>query len=181
MGKFSLAMLERQRRDAPPLAMLLRKARQQLGLNQMDLAKHLQVDPRTLSRWEAGDARPSAVWREHVAKTFERIDRETWRALVKELALPLDTMLDKCPSQRQPTAHVAPPVAPTTTVTKADARAQLDAIVRATAEELDVTAKRFRSALGNVLADIARLELSPLDARALVLHRSDSPTDAPRD
>ena len=42
----------------------------------------------------------------------------------------------------------------------------------AMAEDLDVTARRLRAALGNVLADLAALGLSPSEAREHVMHRA---------
>jgi transcriptional regulator with XRE-family HTH domain len=177
----TFGMAPRQRSNVPPLATLLRSARAKLGLSQKDLAKRFQVVPRTLSRWEAGLARPTLEWRDLVAEQLSGIDGETWRAIVKELVLPLDEMLEKCPRHKALLPAAAAPL-PFTTTTHApmpDARAALDAIVRAAAEELDVTAKRLRSALGNVLADIARLQLAPLDARELVLNRGEKPGAKP--
>jgi transcriptional regulator with XRE-family HTH domain len=178
----SLGHMRRQRTNAPPLALLLRRARTQLGLEQRALAKHFQITPRTLSRWEAGGARPVRDCRELVAKVLENIDGETWRAIVTELGLPLDQMLAKNAIQRAklpppppppepPPPEPEPPPAPPAP-TSAQIRAALDDLVRATAEDLDVTARRLRAALGNVLADLAALGLSPAEAREHVMHRA---------
>lgn len=181
----TLGHMRRLRADAPPLALLLRRAREQLGLEQRALAKHLRIAPRTLSRWEAGTAKPVRDSRELVATVCENIDGETWRALVAELGLSVDAMLGKNavqraklpppppppePSALEPVPPELPPPPPPPTA--AQVRAALDDLVRATAEDLDVTARRLRAALGNVLADLAVLGLSPAEAREHVMHRA---------
>ena len=175
----------RQRPNAPPLAMLLRRARLQVGLNQRSLLKHLEVSERTLTRWEAGETRPTKEWRERVAFVYGNVDGETWRGIVAELKLPLEEMLTKVPQQR---AKLAPPpepeLTPTTPKTEPEPpppappaptpkeiRARVDDLVRAAAEDLDVTARRLRAALGNVLADLDAMGLSPKEARAHILQR----------
>lgn len=47
----------------------LKKARIEAGVKQKDLAEHLQVYPKDISRWESGERTPSAV-------TLGRICRE---------------------------------------------------------------------------------------------------------
>jgi transcriptional regulator with XRE-family HTH domain len=180
-----LGHARRQRPNATPLAMLLRRARLSLGLNQRTILKHLKVSDRTLTRWEAGEMRPTKELRERVSIIYGNVDGETWRAIVAELKLPLDAMLEKVPQQRaklpQPPAPEPPPIVesppappaettPPTPTTK-EIRARMDDIVRAAAEELDVTARRLRAALGNVLADIDAMSISPSEARAHVLQR----------
>jgi transcriptional regulator with XRE-family HTH domain len=182
----SLGHMRRQRANAPPLALLFRRARQQLGLEQRALAKYLDVTPRTLSRWEAGAARPVRDLREHVATVLENVEGETWRAIVEAMGLPLDAMLAKNaiqraklpppppPPEEPPTIETAPPPIANTPPppSAASLRAALDDLVRATAEDLDITARRLRAALGNVLADITALGLSPAEAREHILHRA---------
>jgi transcriptional regulator with XRE-family HTH domain len=167
----------RQRANAPPLAMLLRRARLALGLNQRRLLKHLQVSDRTLTRWEAGEARPTKEWRERVAFVYGNVDGETWRAIVAELELPLEEMLVKVPQQRAKLPPPPEPKPPATAEREAPAptpkevRARMDDVVRAAAEELDVTARRLRAMLGNVLADLDAMGLTMREARAHVLQR----------
>ena len=50
----------------------LKKLRKRMGIRQEDLAKMLDVDPLTISRWERGERRPMPV---HLRK-LERIKKK---------------------------------------------------------------------------------------------------------
>lgn len=50
----------------------IRAIRQQLGLNQRDLAERLGVSKRTISRWETGSSQPHLVYREQLAGLWRK-------------------------------------------------------------------------------------------------------------
>ncbi len=155
------------------LGTLLRRARKELGLRQELMAKAYKTDARTLRRWESGETRPARAWRELIAITLGNVDGETWRAIVGELGLSLDAALARVPSQGAKLVPPPPPSPPASPkITPDAARALFDDAVRATAEELDVSARRLRAALASILADVERLELSPREAREIIQGRS---------
>jgi transcriptional regulator with XRE-family HTH domain len=153
------------------LAELLQRARGQLGIDRDALARRIGVARKTLTRWEHDQGAPHAQVREDVALALTEIDGATWRAIVRAMRLPLEVMLAKSPSQAAKAAPAPPPLPPPAAA-PIDARATLDDAIRATAEELDVTAKRLRAAFALLLSDVERLALPVAEARALVLGRT---------
>lgn len=149
------------------LGPLLQLAREQLGLKQLEMAKILRTDARTLRRWEAGEAFPTPSWREIVAIGFGHAEGETWRAIVRELGLSLDVMLARVPPQRAKLPAPAQAVEP-----RVDPRAVLDDAVRTVAEDLDVSARRLRAGVAAILGDLERLGLSAKAGREMILERS---------
>jgi DNA-binding XRE family transcriptional regulator len=147
---------------------LLQRARSQLGVDRNELARRIGVARKTITRWEHAQGAPHAQLREDVALALTEIDGATWRAIVRAMRLPLDAMLAKSASQSAKAAPPPPPL-PSPKAPAIDARAVLDDAIRATAEDLDVTAKRLRSAFALLLSDVERLDLGPAEARALVL------------
>jgi len=66
----ALALVERRRRLPPPK--MRRLVRETAGLTQTDLARALDVDRATVSRWESGDRFPAPAV---LARYLEALDR----------------------------------------------------------------------------------------------------------
>ncbi|HEX8796779.1 MAG TPA: helix-turn-helix transcriptional regulator [Polyangiaceae bacterium] len=135
--------------DFAALGALLAKARREAGLRQTVAAERVRISERSMSRTETGERPPSTRELLAMLETYGGAAPETLLA-IRRLA-----RLDPEP----------PPAAP-----PVDARAELDAAVRAYAEDLDVTARRLRGVVALLLADIERLGTSLADARAMIAH-----------
>jgi transcriptional regulator with XRE-family HTH domain len=166
-----LGHMRRQRPNPPRLAELLRLSRAAVGLEQADLAKRLDISPRTLSRWEAGDARPWGPWRVPLVVALAGADVEVWSALVSELGLSLEALHARCPRQRElwEAKHRQGAASP-------EVRAEFEAWVRLSADRLDVTARGLRGVLVDFTSELERLGLSLSSARDIL---GDFPTQQP--
>ncbi len=135
--------------DFAALGALLAKARREVGMRQTVAAERMRLSERSMSRTETGERPP--VRREvlDMLEMYADAEPETLLA-IRRLA-----RLDPEP------APVAKP---------ADARAELDAALRAYAEDLDVTARRLRAVFALLLADVERLGIPLADARAIIAH-----------
>lgn len=150
-----MATIRNAKTPAKTLHMSLRQARTSVGMAVNDLAKLLGVAPRTVSRWELGQALPRARPRaEIVARLGPMLDEKNRGDLMMALGL-------------QPPAPAVVPLP------VEQQRAALTAVIREAAEALDVPAGRLRIALDAVLAEVARLGLDAAASRDLVRAKGD--------
>lgn len=180
--------------DMKRMPALIARARREVGCDQPSLARAIEVGLRTLSRWENGKHYPGPDQARDLAYALCRASSETWRALVDALELPLDEMLEMCPEQktaedaspsRKKAAHDvdAPstsaaivPIEPATAVHRVsatpviDLQSVTDDLIRAYAEEADVSPRRLRLALGLLLGEMQLMGVGLEEARALVMH-----------
>jgi transcriptional regulator with XRE-family HTH domain len=168
-----MAQGRRRQIDPKRFAPLLRRAREEAALTFEQLAQKAGTTARSVQRWEAAVVPPTRSLREPLARALGGASFEAWRALVEVLGLPVDAMLARVPLQAAKAAPPLPPPAPPPAPAPppVDPRAVLDDAVRATAEELDVTARKVRAAFAQLLVDLERLGLSYAAARELLLGR----------
>ncbi|MBI4613506.1 MAG: helix-turn-helix domain-containing protein [Planctomycetes bacterium] len=169
--------------DQPPgsLASLLRRARRQLSLEQRQLAGRVDFSTRTVSRWETGRAVPPLAVRPRLLQVLSGASPELVGLIARALGLPPPA--GTVPSQPKATPEVTPAAtvpsqpAPAATVpsqpppiAKADEarppaeppapdpevlRAALEDLLHAGAEELDVSPRRLRAVLLDLLRELA--------------------------
>lgn len=180
--------------DMKRLPALLARARREIGCDQPGLARAVGSSARSISRWETGKHYPGPEQARDLAFALSNASSETWRALVDALKLPLDEMLALCPKQKtaeeasparkknghdvdgaSTTAAIVPiePAAPVHGVPVApviDLQGVIDDLIRAYAEEADVSPRRLRLALGLMLGELQLLGVGLEEARALVMH-----------
>jgi DNA-binding XRE family transcriptional regulator len=169
----------RQLLDPNLIAPLIRRARLEAGLSEEELASHAGTTARTVQRWETAFVPPTRSLREPLVRALANASGESWRALVERLGLSRAEMLAKVPTQA---AKAAPPPAPPPPALAPpappppppDPRAVLDDVVRATAEDLDVSPRKVRAAFAQLTVDLARLGLSYDAARDALLGRGKS-------
>jgi transcriptional regulator with XRE-family HTH domain len=180
--------------DLKRLSALLARARREIGVNQHAVAHAVRVSLRTLSRWENGRHYPDEQQARDLAIVLSTASGETWRALVDALRLPLDEMLEECPDQRaaldgsregatsagQPAKaaktaaivsvepeepmHVVPLTA------TVELQGTVDDLIRAYAEEADMSPRRLRLVLGLLLGELHMMGVDVEEGRALVMH-----------
>jgi DNA-binding XRE family transcriptional regulator len=136
------------RREPSMMSKLLRAVREDCELTQSDLAALANVSRRSITRWEADDARPSLKQGAQLVRAILEIDRDVAlhladavgvpRAAIPDAPLPATPPLE---AMRQPEPVVPPPVDP-----RARDSQMLQAIV-AGADSIDVSAKRLCAAL----------------------------------
>ncbi len=132
---------------------LIVEARQALGLNQGQLAQRLEVTQRTLSRWEHDVAPPSHRSRVAIVAAVASAPEPMLTALAAALGVTAP------PSSRVTVAAVLTP-------DPAARRAALDDALYANADELDVSPRRLRAALADLLREAEVLGLTLAEARA---------------
>jgi len=184
--------------DLKRLPAIIARARREVGADQAALARAVGISVRGMSRWETGKAYPLDHQCSDLAVALSNASGETWRALVDALRLPLDEMLAECPGQRAAAeasravapapadADATPDAAPAPRATAlarvehappaaapfsatVDAQGIVDDLIRAYAEEVDVSPRRLRIVLGLLLGELQMLGLGVEEARALVL------------
>jgi transcriptional regulator with XRE-family HTH domain len=121
-----------------------------LGLTQKRVAQLHGVSVRTVERWSLGRTLPSLADRTALLRTL----RDAPRPLLEALAQASGTTLAAAAPAAPPARAVDPRV--------------VDDAVRELAEDLDVTARALRPALGRFVATLARAEV-PLDVVARVV------------
>ena len=176
--------------DMKRLPALIARVRRESASNQPALAKAVGVSHRTLSRWETGKHYPGSAQARDLAYAVSRASGETWRALVDALRLPLDEMLETCPGQREAAGAAHPRKAasepakataivavereaaphPVPVAAELDLQGIVDNLIRAYAEEADVSPRRLRLVLGLLLGELQLLGVGLEDGRALVMH-----------
>jgi hypothetical protein len=180
--------------DMKRLPALIARARREVGADQPSVAHAVRVSLRTFSRWETGKHYPGEEQSRDLAVALSNASGETWRALVDALRLPLDELLDECPEQRTAadgphvraqssneaakTAKTAaivaverdepPHVVPLTATV--DLQSTVDDLIRAYAEEADMSPRRLRLVLGLLLGELHMMGVDVEDGRALVMH-----------
>jgi transcriptional regulator with XRE-family HTH domain len=146
----------------------LRAAREALHLGQRDLAAHVFVSARTVSRWENGEA-PNEEQGARILALLRGRAPAQHDALGAALGY---EMVEPAPVAPAPLPPAAPAVAPAPPErTELELRASLDAIVYAASEERDVLPRHLRAFGVELLQGVARLGLSAKDAAELVAVR----------
>ncbi|HEX8793419.1 MAG TPA: helix-turn-helix transcriptional regulator [Polyangiaceae bacterium] len=180
--------------DMKRLPALLARARREIGCDQPGLARAVGTSVRSISRWETGKHYPSPEQASDLAFALSNASSETWRALVDALKLSLDEMLALCPNQkaadeaapgRKKHAHDVDGASTTTAIVPLapalpakdvpvtaviDLQSVTDDLIRAYAEEADVSPRRLRLALGLLLGEMQLMGVGLEEARALVMH-----------
>lgn len=136
----------------------LRACRLALEHRQHEFAAHIGVSRRTLSRWEFDDQQPPMAERERVMTWVADAPPHLVRALANAWGI-------ATPPQAMP-----PPVA-TPTATPTD----LEGVVFKGAEDLDVSPRRLRAVLIDLLNETERLQLAPRAAREQLESHAKSP------
>jgi DNA-binding XRE family transcriptional regulator len=137
---------------------VFRQVRKELGLDQATFAEKLEVSDRTVSRWENGEGAPSRAQCQQVIALFDdEVTPETRRAFEEAAGLRAPAAAPEPPAPAAAPAH--------------DLHDEVDASVRAYAEELDVSARRLRLVLGLFLGDLERMAIDLPRARELVVRR----------
>lgn len=143
--------------DLALLGALIAQARREARMTQPFLANKVGTSDRTLSRWESGAQAPA---REQLKRLIA--------ALVKANSSTLDDL--------RHAGHLAPKLTPVPSMASIpgpaapDAQTALDDLVRAYAEDLDLSARRLRGVLALVLGEIDRLGVPLSTARDLITH-----------
>jgi len=187
----SLAMIQPDMKRMPAL---IARCRREVGCDQQSLANAVEVSLRTLSRWENGKHWPSPPQARDLAYALQKASNETWAALVDALKLPLDEMLEQCPHQKKaedgsharkkhvsseekaPTTAAIVPIEPATPVQSVpvtpviDMQGTVDDLIRAYAEEADMSPRRLRLVLGLLLGELDLMGVGLQEGRALVMH-----------
>ena len=180
--------------DMKRLPALLARARREIGSDQAALARAVGTSVRSISRWETGKHYPGPEQASDLAFALSNASPETWRALVDALKLPLDEMLALCPGQKaageaspargkkahdvdgaSATAAIVPlepslPVQSVPVTPVIDLQGVTDDLIRAYAEEADVSPRRLRLVLGLLLGEMQMMGVGLEEARALVMH-----------
>ncbi len=143
--------------DLARLGALIAQARREARMTQPFLANKVGTSDRTLSRWESGAQPPS---REQLSRLIA--------VLVKANASTLDELRQA--GRLQPKLTPVPRMASLPPPSTQDPQAALDDLVRAYAEDLDISARRLRSVLALVLTDLERLGVPLATARDLITH-----------
>lgn len=175
------------------LPALLARARREIGCDQPALARAVETSVRSISRWETGKHYPGPDQARDLAFALSNASSETWRALVDALKVPLDEMLALCPNQktadeaappRKKSAHEpngpstttaivplepAVPVQSVPVTPVIDLQGVTDDLIRAYAEEADVSPRRLRLVLGLLLGEMQMMGVGIEEARALVM------------
>jgi transcriptional regulator with XRE-family HTH domain len=147
--------------DLVRLGTLIAQARREARMTQPFLANKVGTSDRTLSRWESGAQPPS---------------REQLKRLIAVLVKANSSTLDELRHAGHLQPKLTPVPTPTPTMASvppallSDPQSALDEVVRAYAEDLDISARRLRSVLGLVLGEIERLGVPLSTARDLVTH-----------
>jgi transcriptional regulator with XRE-family HTH domain len=152
--------------DAERVGRLVVAARQEVGILQRQLAARLGISERSIQRMEAGQSPPGGAKCIQLAETLSDASDETWNALVEALELPLQAPPDT-PAPHEPAPETDP--AP-----------GLDDLLRALADDLDVTAGRLRAAFDALLGEIDRRGLDVAKARAWLAARRGGKTGRSR-
>jgi len=172
----------RQLLDPKRIAPLVQRARLEAGLSEEELASHAGTTARTVQRWETAFVPPTRSLREPLVLALANASGESWRALVEQLGLSRGEMLAKVPIQAAkaapppapPPLALAPPPPPPAPPPPPDPRAVLDDVIRATAEDLDVSPRKVRAAFAQLTVDLERLGLPYGTARDVILGRGKS-------
>lgn len=145
-----------QGRQLTPASEALRHARKAARLKQGDIANALKVHPRTVARWERGQTRPS---------------KDEWTSIVSFLA-------GFAPELAQRLAAVADVPSPVPAPPPMDLRAVEDALYRA-ADQLDVSPRRVRQALRELLSTAAAAHASLGDLARAVEEKGSAHSPSP--
>jgi DNA-binding XRE family transcriptional regulator len=148
----------RTRKKGPrhTLGPVLKRARQRCVLTQGELAKKVGVSWRSIYRWEGGRSLPRARHWDAYLRAFAQVDPGVTEWLVTRLNVPLPPGL----VLPRPAVRPGPPLD----------EAGFELSLFRVAEELDVSAARFRRALAQVLEVPAR-QGTDLGAVLQALHR----------
>ncbi|HTQ42394.1 MAG TPA: helix-turn-helix transcriptional regulator [Polyangiaceae bacterium] len=185
--RYTRASLAMNQPDMKRVPALIARCRREVGCDQQSLANAVEVSLRTLSRWENGKHWPSPPQARDLAYALQKASNETWAALVDALKLPLDEMLEECPHQKKAddgshgrekapaTAALVPiePAAPVQSVAVTpviDMQGIVDDLIRAYAEEADMSPRRLRLVLGLMLGELHLMGVDLEEGRALVMH-----------
>lgn len=150
-------------------------ARKALRLGQAELARRARVSARTVSRWENNDHLPPASRRAHLLATLGGAPAHLVDALANALGVapPATGAAEGAFSpvaQRDLTAAAGGPAgfASASPLAHSDAtalRAALDRVLYAGADDLDVSPRRLRAVVVDVLGELDRLAVTPKQAR----------------
>jgi DNA-binding transcriptional regulator YiaG len=187
----SVAMIQPDMKRMPAL---IARCRREVNCDQQSLANAVEVSLRTLSRWENGKHWPSPPQARDLAYALQKASNETWTALVDALKLPLDELLEECPHQKTaedgsharkkngnkeekaPTTAAIVPIEPAAPVQSVpvtpviDMQGTVDDLIRAYAEEADMSPRRLRLVLGLLLGELDLMGVDLQEGRALVMH-----------
>jgi len=145
----------RERQNVSP-SEALRAARKAARLKQGDIATALKVHPRTVTRWELGQTRPS---------------KDEWTSIVSFLA-------GFAPDLAQRLAAVADVPSPVPAPPPVDLRAVEDALFRA-ADQLDVSPRRVREALRELFSTAVAAHASLGDLARAVQEKGSAHSPSP--
>jgi DNA-binding XRE family transcriptional regulator len=143
--------------DLVRLGALLAQARREARMTQAFLANKVGASDRTLSRWETGSIPPSVSQVKELIALLGKADPAT----IEEL---------RRVGHLQPKLTPVPAIATIPAPPPADMHSALDDAVRAYAEDLDVSARRLRTALALLLGEVERLGVPLATARDMITH-----------
>jgi transcriptional regulator with XRE-family HTH domain len=159
-----------------PLGEVLRAARRAFYWNQEALGKRVYVSSRTVSRWENGVADIDEGAAARLFDAFRNAPKPIVEALAYHLGMELEEE-EVEPAPAPPPAQPAAPVGPRAVAEMAraparpaadEARATLDAIVYAVAEERDLVPRHLRAFAVELLRGVDKLGLDAKEAAVLV-------------
>jgi transcriptional regulator with XRE-family HTH domain len=149
-------------KPAPGIGRPLSHARRSLRLDQRQLGARLGLGARTISRWENGLRVPPHGLRPALLEALRGAPPELLAALARGLRLP-------APAAPAPPS---PPISPSASpVDLAAARTALDDILYLGADELDVSPRRLRAVVVDLLRGMVQLSLPAEVARAALAAR----------
>jgi transcriptional regulator with XRE-family HTH domain len=166
--------------------MSLRLARTSLQLSVLSFARLLRVAPRTVSRWELGQAAPPPERRRRISERLSQmLDDATRGRLDEALGLrrrvapgPLEgthgNLAHAAQAERAQAEGMRGGAEVVVAASHAGVQVAIDAVIREHAETLDVSARRLRVAVEAVLAEAARAGLDLATIRGCVARAASS-------
>ena len=143
-----------KKRDPNGVGHAIMRARRGANLTARQLGDEVGVSIKTMSRWENDETRPTLDQSVDMVRALATAPRELLEDLAAKVRVSLPSRASAPAATLASATHAASAASPS------DPRLAFDDVILAGAEELDVSPRRLRAVMGDLLREMERLDVS---------------------